>query len=286
MAQCSPHESTCSSYQKSDWRGHSQQPQLPIHLNRPLWTQLTTVAGIEGGKLSGITRPSPGSYQLASHPPASSMREEQQIVPGKPPSGRPFLAAPSTTTQGSRTTSSSLNSSSLRRAFPLMRVHLEGRTILWTSRHWQPGIATRPTHATSEAQSRNGKFRSTPTTPLGERGIFARTLFEYRNGGGRRGGRVRGQVASAFGFGEASTDLDNLRGTSTTSAWPTQPEMGAHHFSSWSRRILDRLQDYVRKHRSGRRLPLHQRPNQRRPRSIHTLKPCTLGSGFISGMSA
>ena len=92
------------------------------------------------------------------------MREEQQIVPEKPSSGRPFPAAPSTTTQGSRTTASSLNSSSLRRAFPLMRVHLEGRTILLTSRHWQPGIATRPTHATSEAQSRNGKFRSTPTT--------------------------------------------------------------------------------------------------------------------------
>ncbi len=45
-----------------------------------------------------------------------------------------------------------------------------------------------------------------------------------------------------FTISVASTRRSWHRGTSTTFAWPNQPEMGAHHFS---RRILDRLQDYA-----------------------------------------
>ncbi len=91
---------------------------------------LTTVAGIEGGVTQRNYNAITCWIISASLASAGIEHEEQQITPAKPPSGRPFPAAPSTTTQGRKTTASSLNSSSLRRAFTLMRVHLEGEDDL------------------------------------------------------------------------------------------------------------------------------------------------------------
>ena len=96
-------------------------------------------------------------------------------------------------------------------------------------------------------------------TPLGERGPFTRTLFEYGNGGGR----VLGPVVGAFG--EASTDLGNLRDLCAQELASRHIEyfrmtndqaqaLFRHQLNrkwghtiarGWSRLILDRLRDYV-----------------------------------------
>ena len=139
-------------------------------------------------------------------------------------------------------------------------------------------------------------------TPLGERGPFTRTLFEY----GNRGCRVLGAVVGAFG--EASTDLGpwqspgplrpgagiethrvlphDQRPSAGPLSPPTQPQMGAHHRS--------RLVTVDSRSPSGlcgptgnrRPPPLNQRSYKRRPRTIQILQPCPLGAGIISGISA
>ena len=162
-----------------------------------------------------------------------------------------------------------------------MRVHLEGADHLIdvktlaaghchqaNARNFGSAVEKRQVQVNTSYYATAKRFDTRlHDTPLGERGLFARTLFEN----GNRGGRVRGQVASTFG--EASTDLGDLRGLYAQELASRHVDYFrmANSTGNGSTPFLELVTADSRSPPglcgdtgSGRRSPLYQRPNQRR----------------------